>query len=51
MICQCQKVSKKIIIRLCNTGNCGNKAGNPKINIVGASEYGHLILYYQNFHK
>ena len=29
----------------------GTKAGNPKINIMGASHYGQLILCYQSFHK
>ena len=25
---------------LCNTGNTGDKEGNPRINIMGASKYG-----------
>ena len=29
----------------------GTKAGTPKINIVGASEYGDFIFVLQNFHK
>ena len=29
----------------------GSQAGSPKINIVGATEYGDLNFYYQNFLK
>jgi len=29
----------------------GTKAGNPKINIMGASNYGQFKFYYQSFHK
>ena len=29
----------------------GTKAGAPKINIMGASEYGTFKFYYQNFLK
>ena len=29
----------------------GTKAGNPKINIMGATNYGDLVFFYQNFLK
>ena len=57
MICQCQKViNTKILKRFCIYGYviqeiAGTRAGNPKINIMGAASYGQFKFYYQSFHK
>ena len=29
----------------------GTRYGRPRINILGAEEFGRLNFYYQNFHK